>query len=177
MLRFRALKPLAPIRRCMQCSAYAEGEPRFTAMGARDRASQAQNSGTLSQAVGELAFFVGFAGERSGLFAPWLTGALSKTLLWIDNIRTEANASGIEFALAPQIIVRGAAAQLGIYGAHNFSPHVDAHLWSGQVGTILLAGVQAFLTDAFVEEVPNLLMERCYIMNGSVTKQGASFPA
>jgi hypothetical protein len=94
-------------------------------MGARDRASQAQNSGTLSQAVGELAFFVGFAGERSGLFAPWLTGALSKMLLWIDSIRTEANASGIEFALAPQIIVRGAATQLGIYGAHNFSPHPD----------------------------------------------------
>jgi hypothetical protein len=34
-------------------------------------------------------------------------------LLWIDSIRTEANASGIEFALAPQIMLGALQRSLG----------------------------------------------------------------
>jgi len=41
-------------------------------------------------------------------------------LLWINSIRVEAGASGVEFALAPQIAALGVEAQLGLYGARDF---------------------------------------------------------
>ncbi|NOJ48346.1 AlbA family DNA-binding domain-containing protein [Bradyrhizobium archetypum] len=74
-----------------------------------------------TQAVCELALFT----KLSGFFAGWLTGALSKMLLWINRIRIEAGASGVEFAMAPQVAVIGQEAQLGLYGARNFGSYSD----------------------------------------------------
>src|SRR5262249_39754001 len=74
-----------------------------------------------TQAACELAF----SSTQSGFLAGWLTGALGKMFLWINSIRTEASAPGVDFALAPQIVVCGEDAQLAPYGAHSFSSFDD----------------------------------------------------
>jgi hypothetical protein len=104
---------------------WTPGLRRITASRGEDNSDTRCEYSLTTQAVGELAFFVSFAGEMSGLFADWLTGALGKMLLWIDSIRTEANALGVEFALAPQIVVEGAEAQLALYGARSFRVYAD----------------------------------------------------
>ena len=45
-----------------------------------------------------------------------LVGALSKMLIWIDNVREEASAPAVEFAVAAQIIVVGPLASVAKYG-------------------------------------------------------------
>ena len=142
------------------------GLRRITAScGADDSDTRCEYSLT-TQAVGELAFFMSFAGGMSGFFAGWLTGALGKMLLWIDSLRTEANVPGIEFALAPQIVVEGAEAQLALYGAHNFSIYADDKIPIGvaEFPIMSIAGQDEFPTHLkrFDEDMWNLVGKDFY---------------
>jgi hypothetical protein len=105
-------------------SAWTPGLRRISASRGTHSSDALCEYSLTTQAVCQLALFT----TLPGFFAGWLTGALSKMLLWINSIRVEAGASGVEFALAPQIAALGVEAQLGLYGARDFGSFSDERI-------------------------------------------------
>jgi hypothetical protein len=71
--------------------------------------------------VCELSFSYRQSEGFKGFFIEWLVGMLGQFLGWLAAIRSAAEDVQVEFALAPQLLISGQDAALGVYGARHWT--------------------------------------------------------